>query len=80
MEDTGLNDSALDDDKPVNMCACLNRSFAELKKLGSLEAAHEAGAGVECAGCVPYLKLVFETGETAFAIDDPRIPPEDFGQ
>jgi len=34
---------------------------------------------VECSGCVPYLKLVFETGETEFAIDDPRIPEEDFG-
>lgn len=71
---------AMDDDKPVNMCACLNSSFVELKKLGSLEAAHAAGAGMECSGCVPYLKLVFETGETSFAIDDPRIPDEDFGQ
>ncbi len=75
-----MDDMAVNDDKPVNMCACLNRSFAELKKLGSLEAAREAGAGVECSGCLPYLKLVFETGETEFAIDDPRIPEEDFGE
>jgi len=61
-------------DKPVNKCACLNRSFASLKELGSLKAARKAGAGVECGGCIPYLKTVFETGETEFAIDDPRIP------
>jgi hypothetical protein len=64
----------MSDDKPVNMCACQNKTFAQLKELGSLEAAEEAGAGVECGGCLPYLRLVFETGETAFAIDDPRIP------
>jgi len=75
-----MDDMGMDDEKPVNMCACLNRRFSDLKKLGSLEAAHAAGAGVECSGCVPYLKLVFETGETEFAIDDPRIPEEDFGQ
>lgn len=74
-----MDELAANEDKPVNMCACLNRSFAELKKLGSLEAAHAAGAGVECSGCVPYLKLVFETGETEFAIDDPRLPPDEFG-
>lgn len=60
-------------DKPVNKCACLNKSFAQLMALGSLEAAHKAGAGVECGGCIPYLKLAFDTGETEFAIDDPRI-------
>ena len=60
--------------KPVNKCACLNRSFASLRELGSLEAARKAGAGVECGGCIPYLKVVFKTGETEFAIDDPRIP------
>ncbi|HKJ83384.1 MAG TPA: hypothetical protein VJ961_05105 [Mariprofundaceae bacterium] len=64
----------MSDDKPVNMCACLNQSFAQLKALGSLKAAEAAGAGVECGGCLPYLKLVFETGETAFAVDDPRLP------
>jgi len=63
----------MNDDKPVNMCACLNKTFAQLKALGSLEAAREAGAGVECCGCLPYLKIVFETGETEFAIEDPRI-------
>jgi len=56
----------------VNRCECLNVSFEELKKLGSMEAARKAGAGVECGGCIPFLKIVFETGETAFDIDDPR--------
>ena len=69
--DAGMD---VNSDKPVNKCACLNRSFASLKGLGSLEATRKAGAGVECCGCIPYLKVVFETGETEFAIDDPRIP------
>lgn len=60
-------------EKPVDKCECLNKSFAQLKSLGSLEAARAAGAGVECGGCLPYLNLVFETGEVAFAIDDPRL-------
>jgi len=68
----------MDDDKPVNMCACLNKSFVELKKLGSMQAAREAGAGVECCGCLPYLEIVFATGETEFAIDDPRIEEDGF--
>ena len=67
-----MSDSSL----PVDQCACLGRSFASLAELGSLEAACRAGAGVECGGCLPYLKLMFETGETAFAIDDPRINPD----
>jgi len=70
----------MNDDKPVNMCACLNKSFAQLKELGSLEAARAAGADVVCCGCLPYLKIVFETGETEFAIDDPRIENEDFSK
>jgi len=73
-------DNSLNNDKPVNMCACLNKSFAELKKLGSLQAAQQAGAGVECCGCLPYLKIVFETGETEFAIEDPRIEETDFSE
>ena len=63
----------MNDDKPVSMCACTGRSFAQLKELGSVEAAQAAGAGVGCGGCRPYLQLVFESGETAFAVNDPRI-------
>jgi hypothetical protein len=64
----------MSDDTPVNRCECIKRSFAQLLEFGSLEAAvAETGAGRECAGCLPYLKLAFATGETAFAIDDPRL-------
>jgi len=59
----------------VDRCECLNISFEELKKLGSLEAARKAGAGVECGGCIPYLRLTFETGETSFDVEDPRVAP-----
>jgi len=58
----------------VDRCECVNRSFDELKAFGSLEAAQQAtGCGQECEGCLPYLKLMFATGETAFALDDPRL-------
>lgn len=46
----------------------------QLKELGTLEVAQaETGCGLECEGCVPYLRLMFACGETAFAIDDPRL-------
>ncbi len=63
----------MNEDKPVDRCDCLGKRFAELLELGSIEAAMEAGAGRECEGCLPWLKLAFATGETAFAIDDPRL-------
>jgi hypothetical protein len=63
------------DEKPVNRCDCTSRTFVQLLALGSLEAAmEETEAGRGCEGCLPYLKLAFATGETAFAIDDPRLP------
>ncbi len=59
----------------VNRCECVGRTFAQLKAYESFEQAQQAtGCGAECEGCVPYLKLMFQTGETAFAIDDPRLP------
>lgn len=59
---------------PVDRCQCKNRSFADLKALGSLEAIRQqTGVGVECKACIPYLKLMFATGETEFAWDDPRL-------
>ena len=60
-------------DNMVNRCDCINKTFAQLHGLGSYEAAENIGAGVECEGCVPWLKLSFATGETEIAIDDPRI-------
>ncbi len=64
-----MSDKAL-----VNRCECINKTFEQLRVSGSFEEAQEkTGAGLECEGCVPYLKLAFATGETAFAIDDPRL-------
>jgi hypothetical protein len=64
-----------DDDMLVNRCDCTGLSFAQLLAFGDLQAAMaETEAGRECSGCLPYLKLAFATGETAFAIDDPRLP------
>ncbi len=60
-------------DEMVNRCECMNKTFAQLHTLGSLEAAVEAGAGIECEGCVPWLKLSFASGETEIALDDPRL-------
>jgi hypothetical protein len=55
----------------------MNKTFAQLKELGGLKAAMALGAGRECCGCLPYLKLVFKTGETEFAVEDPRIDMKD---
>ncbi len=58
----------------VDRCACVNRTFEELKDFGSLEDAQaSSGCGLECEGCLPYLKLMFASGETAIDLDDPRL-------
>ncbi|MDX8381663.1 MAG: hypothetical protein R8M14_06075 [Ghiorsea sp.] len=57
----------------VNRCECMHKTFAELKTLGSLEAAIQAGAGSECEGCMPWLKLSFACGENELALEDPRL-------
>ncbi|MDX8402685.1 MAG: hypothetical protein R8K47_08645 [Mariprofundaceae bacterium] len=59
----------------VDRCVCLGRTFAEMMREGSLEEAMAEGAGRECEGCLPWLKLAFATGETRLAIDDPRLEP-----
>ncbi len=61
----------------VDRCACLNKRFSQLLETGSLAAAQAMGAGLECGGCLPYLKLAFATGETVFAVDDPRLSSTD---
>jgi len=64
----------MNEDKPVNRCECINKTFDQLQQYGSLEEAmRQTRAGTECGGCVPYLKLMFATGETAFAMEDPRL-------
>ncbi|MDX8406363.1 MAG: hypothetical protein R8K50_09490 [Mariprofundus sp.] len=61
----------------VNRCECVHKTFVQLKSFSSLVEAQEAtGCGAECEGCMPYLKLMFATGETAFDLEDPRL--EDF--
>jgi len=60
-------------EEQVNRCECLGKTFAQLRALGSLEKAIEAGAGQECEGCLPYLKLAFASGEDAFDLEDARL-------
>ncbi|MDQ6992893.1 MAG: hypothetical protein Q9M31_05415, partial [Mariprofundus sp.] len=69
-----LNRSRRMCDDKVNRCECLHKTFAELKLFANLEEAQKAtGCGLECEGCLPYLHLMFTTGETSFDIDDPRL-------
>ena len=64
----------MDEELLVDRCACINIRFSDLKQHGSFEAAQQASAcGLECEGCVPYLRLMFSSGETIFDIDDPRL-------
>ncbi|EAU53673.1 hypothetical protein [Mariprofundus ferrooxydans] len=61
-------------DEQVNRCECVHKTFEELKAFASLEAAQQAtGCGLECEGCLPYLKLMFASGDTVFELDDPRL-------
>lgn len=62
-------------DEHVNRCECINMTFAHIKKkYDTLEAAQDAtGCGLECEGCLPYLKLMYASGETEFDLDDPRL-------
>ncbi len=61
------------EEEKVNRCECLGKTFAKLKEQGSLEDAVSAGAGQECEGCLPYLKLSYASGEDAFDLEDSRL-------
>jgi len=62
------------DDRPVDRCDCTGFKFAKLLEFGDVQTAMaETESGRECEGCLAYMKLAFATGETAFAIDDPRL-------
>jgi len=62
------------DEEQVNRCVCVGKTFELLKAFENFEAAQAATrCGVECGGCVPYIKLMFASGETAFDIDDSRL-------
>ena len=61
-------------DEKVNRCECINKTFEQLKDFENLEDAQKStGCGIECEGCLPYLKLMFACGETAFDLEDPRL-------
>lgn len=63
-----------DEIEPVNRCDCINKTFEELLVYGSFEEAQrKTGAGLECEGCIPYLKLALATGEKEIAFDDARL-------
>jgi len=62
------------DEEQVNRCECAGKTFEQLKAYENFETAQAATrCGIECGGCVPYIKLMFACGETAFDIDDPRL-------
>jgi bacterioferritin-associated ferredoxin len=56
---------------------CFDVTFAQLKVHeqqhhgGIEELRHRFGCGRGCAMCVPYIKLMLETGRTSFSPDDP---------
>jgi len=50
------------EEEKVNRCECLGKTFAKLKEQGSLDDAIALGAGQECEGCLPYLKLAYASG------------------
>ena len=58
-----------DEYRPIRRCVCAGVTFAELKELGvkSMEEAAEHECGINCGRCRPYIELMLETGETAFA-------------
>jgi len=61
-------------DEQVNRCECIGKTFEQLKSYENFDAAQAATrCGVECGGCMPYIKLMFASGETAFDVDDPRL-------
>ena len=69
----------------MNQCECKKVSFTKIKEYGNYYAAMGAtGCGSECGNCIPYIKLMFATGETEFRSDDPRVEqykpaPVDYG-
>jgi aromatic ring hydroxylase len=61
-------------DDQVNRCECVHKTFEQLQAYHNFDAAQAAtGCGSECEGCMPYIKLMFACGETAFDLEDPRL-------
>jgi NAD(P)H-nitrite reductase large subunit len=75
-----LRDNALDMDiqsKPVRRCVCFSTTFEELLEadVRSIDEIQERfRCGTKCGTCVPYLKKMLDTGETAFAVIDWEVP------
>lgn len=66
----------------VTRCVCFDVPFTTLKDdadatgagLYELQRRHAAGRG--CGLCVPYIRRMLETGETAFTVDLGAAPRE----
>ncbi len=64
----------MDDVVTVTQCECKGRTFEQLKEYKDYYAAMGAtGCGAECGKCIPFIKLMFATGEVEFKSDDPRL-------
>jgi len=58
----------------MDHCECKGKTFAQLKEYANFYAAMGAtGCGSECGKCIPFIKLMFATGETEFKENDPRL-------
>jgi bacterioferritin-associated ferredoxin len=60
-----------EDPTPVRRCVCFDTTFAELLEAGVKsveEAAERFGCGTKCGTCRPYIQLMVETGQSAFAV------------
>lgn len=66
---------------PITQCVCHSVSFAQMKTwmaehqadLAALQ--EEFGCGQSCGLCLPYIHAMLRTGRTAFALNDPDVPP-----
>lgn len=59
------------DPKPVRMCVCTGLTFEEINRRGFStldQIAHHTGAGDGCKSCLPYLRLMLQTGDTRFPV------------
>ena len=59
----------------VSRCSCYDVSFAELKGMLDREPGltvqdlmQRTGCGGDCGMCVPYIRLMMETGETKLPV------------
>lgn len=63
----------------VNRCICHNKMFNEIKSysqkynITSVDELQEIGfCSTNCGLCIPYIKAMFETGETEFIPGNPN--------